>query len=121
MKLPEFERQLAVFKTHLQTAYAQGFDDAAVSILRGAQAHAMNQPQPQAPMPRPDAVPQRQFSPRGWTKAEDDVLRGAWARINFERLSQHFGRSARACRLRGKVLGLCRIPVNHRYPEGEEL
>jgi len=120
MKIPDFEKELAVFKTHLETAYAQGFDDAAVSILRGAQAHAMNQPQPQSSVPQPVAQ-KRQFAPRGWTKAEDDVLRGAWARINFERLSQHFDRSAGACRLRGKVLGLERIPVNYRFPEGEEL
>lgn len=122
MSIPDFGAELAEYKNALLNAYYRGFDDAVESMVETAQKSVLKgQPQPQAPMPTPDAVPKRQFSSRGWTKAEDDVLRGAWARINFERLSQHFDRSAGACRLRGKVLGLCRIPLNHRYPEGEEL
>ena len=117
MKLPDFEKQLAVFKTHLETAYAQGFDDAAVSILRGAQAHAMNQPQPKAPMPRPEAVPQRQFSPRGWTQAEDDFLREAWGKIPFRELSSTYNRSPGAVRVRGKALGLPKLHIGYQFPE----
>jgi hypothetical protein len=117
MKFPEFEKQLAAFKKYLEMAYAQGFDDAADAILAGAQARVMGQPQPQVPMPRPEAVPQRQFSPRGWTQAEDDFLREAWGKIPFRELSRTYNRSPGAIRVRGKVIGLPKLHIGYQFPE----
>lgn len=125
MKFPDFEKEVAVFRTHLETAYAQGFDDAADAILAGAQARVMGQPQPELPLRQPIPQPQpltkleRDFAPRMWAKAEDDFLREAWGKIPFRELSPTYNRSPAAVRLRGKVLGLPHIPKNHQFPGGK--
>jgi hypothetical protein len=122
MKFPDFEKELAVFRTHLETAYAQGFDDAADAILAGAQARVMGQPQPELPLRQPNQQPasrQRNFAPRGWTKAEDDFLREAWGKLPFRELSKTYERSPSAIRLRGQKLGLERLPINYQFTGGK--
>jgi len=120
MKFPDFEKELAVFRTHLETAYAQGFDDAADAILAGAQARVLGNPQPQLPLRQPSEQPppqQRKFPPRGWIKTEDEFLREAWGKISFDELSHTFKRSPDAIRIRGTHLSLPRLPKNYQFPE----
>lgn len=119
MSIPDFGAELAEYKNALLNAYYRGFDDAVESLVHTAQERALKgQPQPQVPMPQPKPATQleREFSPRNWTKAEDDFLREAWGKIPFRELSPTYNRSPAAVRLRGSVLGLPHLPKNHQYP-----
>lgn len=119
MSVPDFGAELAEYKNHLLNAYYRGFDDAVESMVQTAQNSVLKgQPQPQVPMPQPEPLTQleREFPPRRWFKHEDDFLREAWGQIPFRELSVTYKRSPSAVRLRGKVLGLPRLPKNHQYP-----
>jgi hypothetical protein len=118
MSIPDFGAELAEYKNALLNAYYRGFDDAVESMVETAQKSVLKgQAQPQVPLPRPEAVPQRQFSPRGWTQAEDDFLREAWGKIPFRELSRTYNRSSGAVRVRGKTLGLPRLHIGYQFPE----
>ena len=119
MSIPDFAAELDAYKNHLLNAYYLGFDDAVESMLQLARERVLKgQPQPQVPMPQENPITQlgREFAPRLWTKHEDDFLREAWGQIPFRELSVTYKRSPSAVRLRGKVLGLPRLPKNHQYP-----